>query len=113
MSLAPVPTPEVLWRKPRVLETAALPGQRLGASAGRRPGRRRRGPRQAPPPPEAARSVPATPVGRSTIALAAELDDECELLVTNGVLPAGLATRDRQVGEAGRVPAADSGVHAR
>src|SRR3954453_17187861 len=36
MSLAPVPTPEVLWRKPPVLAIAALPGTgvaRLGEPA--------------------------------------------------------------------------------
>ncbi len=34
MSLAPVPTPEVLWRKPPVLATAALPGTTLGRLGG-------------------------------------------------------------------------------
>ena len=30
MAIAPVPTPEVLWRKPPVLALAALPGRALG-----------------------------------------------------------------------------------
>ncbi|MGH3245270.1 MAG: aminoglycoside phosphotransferase family protein, partial [Trebonia sp.] len=30
MAMAPVPTPEVLWRKPPVLALAALPGTALG-----------------------------------------------------------------------------------
>src|ERR1700735_2002258 len=30
MALAPVPTPEVLWREPPVLALAALPGTALG-----------------------------------------------------------------------------------
>src|ERR1700735_3533652 len=30
MAIAPVPTPEVLWRKPPVLALAALPGKALG-----------------------------------------------------------------------------------
>src|SRR5882757_4257463 len=30
MTLAPVPTPEVLWRKPPVLAIAAVPGTALG-----------------------------------------------------------------------------------
>src|SRR6204780_5612023 len=34
MSLAPVPTPEVLWRKPPVLAIAALPGTTLGRLGG-------------------------------------------------------------------------------
>ncbi|WP_327348098.1 phosphotransferase [Streptomyces europaeiscabiei] len=52
--------------------------------------------------PEAARCAAAAPArpGRSIVALAAELDDECELLVTNGLLPADLVTRNRQVAEA-------------
>ncbi|MFE3456604.1 phosphotransferase family protein [Nocardiopsis aegyptia] len=107
MSLAPVPTPEVLWRRPPVLAIAAVPGRPLGrlgepstassaawAAAGaaiRRlheaplppwPGRRRRGPDE----------------------WAAELDRECALLVTNGVLPADLVTRNRQVAEAALLP---------
>lgn len=42
--------------------------------------------------------------GKSLDELAAELDDECELLVTNGVLPADLVTRNRQVAEAALRP---------
>src|SRR5260221_13809693 len=34
MSLAPVPTPEILWRKPNVLAIAALPGTTLGRLGG-------------------------------------------------------------------------------
>ncbi|MDX6362636.1 MAG: hypothetical protein QOC85_1646, partial [Streptomyces sp.] len=34
MSLAPVPTPEVLWRKPPVLAIAAVPGTTLGQLGG-------------------------------------------------------------------------------
>jgi hypothetical protein len=30
MALAPVPTPQVLWRKPPVLALAALPGSAIG-----------------------------------------------------------------------------------
>src|SRR5919198_6056638 len=30
MAVAPIPTPEVLWRKPPVLALAALPGMALG-----------------------------------------------------------------------------------
>ncbi|MFC8519653.1 phosphotransferase, partial [Streptomyces sp. NPDC057257] len=103
MALAPVPTPKVLWRKPPVLAIAAVPGTALGrlgepstappaawAAAGAAvrklheaplppwPGRRRRGPDE----------------------LAAELDAECDLLVTNGVLPADLVTRNRHIAEA-------------
>ncbi|AUH42297.1 phosphotransferase [Streptomyces sp. CMB-StM0423] len=107
MALAPVPTPDVLWRKPSVLAIAAVPGTELGrlgepsaaspaawAAAGaavRRvheaplppwPGRRRRGPDE----------------------WAAELDGECKLLVKNGILPADLVTRNRRVAEAALQP---------
>ncbi|MFC8519698.1 phosphotransferase family protein [Streptomyces sp. NPDC057257] len=103
MTLAPVPTPKVLWRKPPVLAIAAVAGTALGhlgepstaspaawtaAGAAVRklheaplppwPGRRRRGPDE----------------------LAAELDAECDLLVTNGVLPADLVTHNRDIAEA-------------
>ena len=107
MSLAPVPTPEVLWRKPPVLAIAALPGTTLGRLGGPSTGSPAawaaagaaiRKLHEAPLPPRLGRA------GRSTVALAAELDDECALLVTNGVLPADLVTRNRQVAEAALRP---------
>src|ERR1700684_447669 len=85
-------------------------GRRSGASAGRGPGRRGartawaaagaaiRKLHDAPLPPRLGRA------GRSIVALAAELDDECEVLVTNGLLPADLVTRNRQVAEAALRP---------
>ncbi|MCZ0982810.1 aminoglycoside phosphotransferase family protein [Streptomyces diastatochromogenes] len=102
MSLAPVPTPEVLWRKPPVLAVAALPGRRSGVSAGRRPGRRRVGAAGAAIRELHDAPLPAWPgrAGRSVAALAAELDGECELLVTRGLLPADLVTRNRRVAQA-------------
>jgi aminoglycoside phosphotransferase len=102
MSLAPVPTPEVLWRKPHVLAIAALPGTPLGrlggpstgsATAWAAAGAAIRRLHDAPLPHRTGRA------GRSIMALVAELDDECERLVTNGVLPADLVTRNRQVAE--------------
>ncbi|MET9295018.1 phosphotransferase [Streptomyces sp. NPDC003077] len=102
MSLAPVPTPEILWRKPPVLAIAALPGTTLGRLGGPSAGSPAawamagaaiRKLHDAPPPSWPGRA------GRSIVALAAELDDECEWLVTNGVLPADLVTRNRQVAE--------------
>ncbi|MBK3580255.1 aminoglycoside phosphotransferase family protein [Streptomyces sp. MBT65] len=104
MALAPVPTPEILWRKPHVLAIAALPGTTLGRLGGRATG--------SPAAWAAAGAVirklhdaplPPRP-GRSTVALAAELDDECESLVANGVLPADLVARNRQVAEAALRP---------
>ncbi|MEU3565160.1 phosphotransferase [Kitasatospora sp. NPDC006786] len=103
MSLAPVPTPKVLWRKPPVLAIAALPGRTLGRLGGPSTGSPAewaaagaaiRKLHDAPLPPRPGRA------GRSVVALTAELDDECEALVTNGVLPADLVTRNREVAEA-------------
>ncbi|MGW9211318.1 phosphotransferase family protein [Embleya sp. NPDC055664] len=100
MSLAPVPTPEVLWRKPPVLAIAALPGTTLGRLGGPSTG--------SPAAWAAIRKLHDAPLpgraGRSIVALAAELDDECELLVTNGLLPADLVTPNRQVAEAALRP---------
>ncbi|MEV4994758.1 phosphotransferase family protein [Streptomyces niveus] len=103
MSLVPVPTPEVLWRKPPVLAIAAVPGTALG---------RLGEPSAAPPAAWAAtgaairtlHDAPLPPwsggAGRNLTELAAELDSECERLVTSGFLPADLVTRNRQVAEA-------------
>ncbi|MFD3844101.1 phosphotransferase family protein, partial [Streptomyces sp. NPDC058642] len=107
ISLAPVPTPQILWCKPPVLAIAALPGTTLGSLGGSSTGSRAawaaagaaiRKLHEAPLPPRPGGA------GRSIVALTAELDDECELLVTNGVLPAGLVTRNRQVAEAALRP---------
>ncbi|MEV0845621.1 phosphotransferase [Streptomyces sp. NPDC049954] len=107
MGLAPVPTPEVLWRKPPVLAIAAVPGTTLGRLGGPSTGSPAawaaagaaiRELHDAPLPPRPGRA------GRGIGALAAELDHECELLVTNGVLPAGLVTRNRRVAEAALRP---------
>ncbi|MDX3432432.1 phosphotransferase family protein [Streptomyces sp. NPDC017201] len=107
MSLAPVPTPEVLWRKPPVLAIAAVPGATLGRLGGPSTGSPAawaaagaaiRKLHDAPLPPRPGGA------GRSIVALAAELDDECELLVTKGVLPADLVTRNRRVAEAALRP---------
>jgi aminoglycoside phosphotransferase len=104
MTLAPIPTPEVLWRKPPVLALAALPGTALGrlgepstaspaawAAAG-----------------AAARMLHDAPLppwpGRSLDDLASRLDGECQWLVTNGVLPDNVVTRGRQVAEAALRP---------
>ncbi|WP_433544648.1 phosphotransferase family protein (plasmid) [Streptomyces sp. CA-294286] len=107
MSLAPVPTPKVLWRKPPVLAIAALPGQTLGRLGGPSTGSSAawaaagaaiRKLHEAPLPPRPGLA------GRSTVALAAELDAECGLLVTNGLLPVDLVTRNRRVAGAALRP---------
>ena len=104
MAMAPVPTPKVLWRKPPVLALAALPGTALGHLGE---------PSSASPAAWAAagaavRTLHDAPLppwpGRSPGELASRLDGECEWLVTNGVLPASLVTRNRQVAEAALRP---------
>jgi aminoglycoside phosphotransferase (APT) family kinase protein len=104
MAMAPIPTPEVLWRKPPVLALAALPGTALGrlgepstasAEAWAAAGAAARKLHDAPLPPWP---------GRSLDDLTAQLDAECEWLVANGVLPTDLVTRNRQVAAAALRP---------
>ena len=104
MVMAPIPTPEVLWRKPPVLALAAVRGTALGrlgepstasSAAWAAAGAAVRMLHDAPLPPWP---------GRSIDQLALELDGECQWLVTNGVLPADLVTRNRQVAEAALRP---------
>ncbi|GAA0990508.1 phosphotransferase [Acrocarpospora macrocephala] len=104
MAMAPIPTPEVLWRKPPVLALAALPGTALGrlgepsiasSAAWAAAGAAARMLHDAPLPPWP---------GRSLDELASHLDGECEWLVTNGVLPTDVVTRNRRVAEAALRP---------
>ena len=92
MTMAPVPTPTILWRKPPVLALAALRGAPLGrqessAAAWAAAGAVLRTLHDAPLPPWP---------GRSVDELASRLDGECEWLITNDVLPADVVTRDRK-----------------
>ena len=100
MAIVPVPTPEILWRKPPVLALAALPGTaigRLGQPTTSSPaawvaaGAAVRKLHDAPLPPWP---------GPSLDEITAELDGECEWLVANGILPADLVRRNRQVAQA-------------
>lgn len=99
MALAPIPTPEVLWRKPPVLALAAVPGTAIG-----RLGR----PSTASPAAWAAagaavRTLHDAPLppwpGRSLDDLASSLDRECGWLLANEVLPADLVARNRRIAE--------------
>ena len=100
MPMAPIPTPEVLWREPPVLALAALPGFALGrlgepstasSAAWAAAGAAVRMLHDAPLPPWP---------GRSLGAKASSLDRECTWLLENDVLPTRLVTRNRQVAEA-------------
>jgi len=105
MAIAPIPTPEVLWRKPPVLALAALPGTALGRlgepstaspAAWAAAGAAARKLHDAPLPPWPSRFGDRGP---SLDEIASDLDGECEWLVANGVLPADLVTRNRQLAE--------------
>jgi len=104
MALAPIPTPQVLWRKPPVLALAAVPGMALGrlgepstasSAAWAAAGAAARMLHDAPLPPWP---------GKSLDNIALRLDGECEWLLTNGVLPIDLVTRNRRVAEAALRP---------
>lgn len=104
MTMAPVPTPEVLWRKPPVLAVAALPGRELGRlgepstaspAAWAAVGAALRTLHDAPPPPWP---------GKNVDELAARLDRECDWLVANNVLPLDVLTRNRRLAEAALRP---------
>jgi aminoglycoside phosphotransferase len=111
MALAPVPTPEILWRKPPVLALAAVPGTALGrlgepsiASPGAwaAAGAAVRALHDAPLPPWP---------GPAPDEIAAELDEECEWLITERVLPADLVTRNREVADAAIRPWTPAFIH--
>lgn len=104
MAIAPIPTAKVLWRKPPVLALAALPGTALGrlgepsiasSAAWVAAGAAVRMLHDAPLPPWPSRRLDES---------ASHLDGECKWLVTSGVLPADLVTRNRRVAEAALRP---------
>jgi aminoglycoside phosphotransferase len=104
MVLAPIPTPDVLWRKPPVLALAALRGTALGRlgkpstasdAAWAAAGAAARMLHEAPLPPWP---------GQSVDEIASQLDSECDWLVTNGVLPNEMVTRNRRIAEAALRP---------
>lgn len=111
MAMVPVPTPEILWRKPPVLALATVPGTALGrlgepspasSAAWAAAGATVRKLHDSPLPPWP---------GPSVDELAAELDAECAWLVTSGTLPADLVRRNRQVAEAALRPWTPVFVH--
>jgi aminoglycoside phosphotransferase (APT) family kinase protein len=99
MAMAPVPTPEIVWRRPPVLALSAVPGRALG---------RLEEPSTASPAAWAAagaalRTLHAAPLprrpGPSLDELASRLADECDWLVANDVLSADVVTRNRRLAE--------------
>lgn len=104
MTNAPIPTPEVLWRKPPVLALAALPGTALGRLGEPSPA----SPAAWAAAGAAVRMLHEAPLppwrGRSIEEKAASLDSECAWLLANDVLPADLVTRNRRIAEAALRP---------
>lgn len=99
MTLAPIPTPKVLWHKPSVLALAALGGSPLGrlgrpstasSSAWAAAGAVVRRLHDAP--------LPARR-GRGPDELAAQLDRECEWLVANTALGPDVVARNRRIAQ--------------
>ena len=104
MTMAPIPTPAILWRNRPVLALAALAGTALGhlgepstasSAAWAAAGAAVRALHEAPLPPWP---------GRNLDELASQLARECEWLVANDVLPAEVVTRHRRVAEAALRP---------
>jgi aminoglycoside phosphotransferase (APT) family kinase protein len=111
MTMAPIPTPEILWRNPPVLALAALPGTALGhlgepstasSAAWSAAGAAIRALHDAPLPPWP---------GRDPDELASQLPHECEWLVANDVLPAEVVTRNRRIAETALRPWTPVFVH--
>jgi aminoglycoside phosphotransferase (APT) family kinase protein len=111
MARAPIPTPEVLWRKPPVLALAALRGTALGrlgepspasAKAWAAAGAAVRMLHDAPLPP-----WPGTSLEEEV----SILDGECAWLLANDVLPRELVTRNRVVAEAALRPSTPVFMH--
>lgn len=110
MARVPIPTPEILWRKPPVLALAALRGSplaRLGetstasSNAWAAAGASVRMLHDAPLPPWPGRLEEKK----------ASLDSECEWLLANHVLPADLVTRNREIAEAALRPSRPVFMH--
>ncbi|WP_328332978.1 aminoglycoside phosphotransferase family protein [Kribbella sp. NBC_00382] len=111
MALTPIPTPEILWRKPPVLAIAAMQGKALGVlgkpstaspAAWAAAGAAIRTLHEAPLPPWPWRTADD---------LASNLEAECEWLINNGVLPTDLVTRNREIAQAALRPWTPSFIH--
>jgi aminoglycoside phosphotransferase (APT) family kinase protein len=111
MALTPIPTPEILWRKPPVLAIAAMQGKALGVLGK---------PSTASPAAWAAagaairtlHDAPLPPWPWQTVdEITSKLETECDWLITSGVLPADLVTRNREIAEAALRPWKPSFIH--
>ena len=111
MARAPIPTPAVLWCEPPVLAIAAVPGKALGLlgePSGASPaawaaaGAAIRRLHDAPLPPW---------LGRRLDDVTADLDRECAWLLANGVLPAEVIRRNREIAEGALRPWRPAFIH--
>lgn len=111
MTLAPVPTPEILWREPPVLALAALAGStigRLGEPSTASPaawaaaGAAIRALHDGPLPPWS---------GMGLDDRAARLGAECDWLVANEILPAEVVSHNRDLAEAALQPRTPVFIH--
>src|SRR5215211_6389614 len=111
MTMPPVPTPEILWRKRHELALAALPGTALGRLGQPSPaspaawaaaGAAVRTLHDAPLPPWRSRKLDG---------LASQLDIECEWFVANEVLPADVVTHNRRLAERALRPSTPVFMH--
>jgi aminoglycoside phosphotransferase (APT) family kinase protein len=111
MAMTPVPTPDILWRKPPVLALAALTGKALGrlqepsnasGAAWAAAGAAVRTLHDAPLPPW---------LGPSVDERRSRLEGECEWLVANDVLPIDVVRRHRRLAEAALRPWSPVFIH--
>ncbi len=111
MTMAPVPTPAILWRRPPVLALAAVPGQALGrleqpsaasTAAWAAAGEVIRRLHDAPLPPRR---------GPSIDDLASRLAQECDWLDANKILPSDVLRRHRQLAETALRPWTPAFIH--
>lgn len=111
MALAPIPTSQVLWRRPPVLALAALRGSHLG-HFGERSTATGRAWSAAGSVIRVLHSAPLPPwPRRGHDELALRLDEECSWLAGNGILPADLIARNRDLAEAVLRPSTPVFVH--
>jgi aminoglycoside phosphotransferase (APT) family kinase protein len=112
IALAPVPTPEILWRNPPVLAISAVPGTALGvlgepstasSAAWAAAGAAVRRLHEAP--------LPPWPARKNYDELPAELEAECDWLISSGVLPSDLVKRNREIAEGAFRPWTPMFVH--
>lgn len=111
MAMAPIPTPDVLWRRPPVLALSRAPGAPLG-----RLGEPSTAPSAAWVAAGAALRVlhdaalPPWP-GRSIDQLTSRLDEECRWLVTHDVLPVEVVARHRRLADTALRPWRPAFIH--